>query len=126
MYIYCAGLGVNGDGLVGGDKVKTTSLVLSNNATGIATHQINEANLLVFPNLVSDHIHLSYSVEEKGSVLLQLFNMNGELVADLFNEQQYVGTHVMDRALPNSLTKGVYLVKLSVNGKYATQKILVY
>ena len=129
VYIYCAGLGVNNDGGTGGDKVKTTSLILTNSPSsgnGIATYHADEINFQVFPNPATDEVHLSYSLIESSLVSVKLFSLNGELVSDLLNEQQHVGTHSINAQLPAALVKGLYMIKLSVNGVNTSQKLLVY
>jgi hypothetical protein len=129
VYIYCAGLGVNDDGSTSGDKVKTSSLVLMNSvssANGVASNQVNKANLQVFPNPATDDLHITYLLTENSSISVRIFNLNGELVSDLVNEQQSVGAHSIHAQLPIGLAKGFYMIKLYVNGESTSQKLLTY
>jgi hypothetical protein len=126
-YIFADVLGVNNSGSTSGDKVSgVTSLTLTPaSAMGIATHQNNEANLTVFPNPATDNVRLTYTLKERGTVSVRLYGLNGDLVADLLNETQEVGLQNANVNLPAGLAKGLYMVKLSVNGEVTTQKLMV-
>jgi len=126
-YIYASVLGVNHNGSTSGDKVKTISYVLTaGSTTDVAKHQINEANLTVFPNPATDNIRITYTLRERGNVSIKLYNLNGEIIATLVNETQDIGIQNNDAHLPEGLSKGLYMVKLSVNGQLSTQKLMIY
>jgi type IX secretion system substrate protein len=126
-YVYFAGLGVNDDGTDTGDKVSTTSMTLTPaSSAGIATYQNNDINLTVFPNPTTDNVHITYTVKEAGTIAVKLYNLNGDFVADLLNETQDIGLQSSTAVLPTELAKGLYMIKLTINGKQTTQKLMVY
>jgi hypothetical protein len=126
-YIYFAGLGVNGDGSDGGDKVSTTSMTLTpTSSAGIASYSNNDINLTAFPNPATDNVRITYTLKETGIVSVKLYNLSGDFVADLLNEKQDIGLQNANASLPTELAKGLYLIKLTTNGKQTTQKLMVY
>jgi len=128
-YLYADVLGVNNNGSTNGDKVSSViSYTLTKAAgSGIDNHINNNANeLSLFPNPATDNVRITYTLRERGTVSIKLYNLNGELVADLLNETQEVGIQNNDAHLPNGLAKGLYMVKLTVNGQQSTQKLMVY
>jgi len=128
VYVYIAGLGTNNNGNDGsGDQVATTSYTLTPaSAAGIATHQSTETNLSIFPNPATDQVRISYTLRERGNVSVRLYNLNGELVADLLNQTQDIGIQNTDAHLPEGLAKGLYMVRMTINGQASTQKLMVY
>jgi hypothetical protein len=127
-YIYADVLGANGDGSTGGDKVSGVTaytLTLASGA-GIDKHADNVNELSLYPNPATDNVRITYTLRERGAVSVKLYNLNGELVADLLNSTQEVGVQANDVHLPTGLAKGLYMVKLTVNGQQNTQKLMVY
>lgn len=126
-YLYADVLGCNGDGNTSGDHVSSvTTITLTASTAGINNHSDNEHNLTVFPNPATDNLRLTYTLTERGMVSVKLFNLNGDLVANLLNETQEVGIQSNNVHLPSGLAKGMYMVKLLVNGQQSTQKLMVY
>ena len=127
-YIYTDVLGVNGNGGTSGDKVSgVTSMTLTLAATtSINKHTDNANELSLFPNPATDNLRITYTLRERGAVSIKLYNLNGELVADLLSETQEVGIQNNDVHLPTGLAKGFYMVKLTINGQQGTQKLMVY
>jgi hypothetical protein len=127
-YIYADVLGANGDGTDRGDKVSgVASMTLTLGSTaGIDAHATNENELSLFPNPATDNVRITYTLRERGAVSVRLYNLNGDLVADLVNETQDVGIQSNSAHLPTGLAKGLYMVKLMVNGQQSTQKLMVY
>lgn len=126
-YLYADILGANGNGATSGDKVSgVTSFTLTPaSSMGIASHDASSANLSVFPNPATDNVRLTYTLEERGQVVVRLFSINGESVAELASEMQDAGPQAIDARLPLNLAKGMYIVKLSINGKQVSQKLMV-
>jgi hypothetical protein len=126
-YLYASVLGVNDNGSTSGDKVKSLAYVLTPaTTTGLAVHQANEANLGVYPNPATDNIRITYTLRERGNVSIKLYNLNGEVVSELVNGMQDAGIQNNDARIPSGLAKGLYMVRLNVNGQLSTQKLMVY
>jgi hypothetical protein len=126
-YLYFAGLGVNLDGTDGGDKVGTTSMILTPvSSAGIETYLNNDINLTVFPNPATDNVYLTYTLKEVGSVSIKLYNLNGDFVCSLLHKTQNIGLQNINAYLPVGLSKGLYLIKFTINDRQTTQKLMVY
>jgi hypothetical protein len=127
-YIYADVLGCNGDNSTGGDNVSSVTSITLTAAptTNINTHANNVNELSLFPNPATDNLRITYTLRERGAVSVKLYNLNGELVGDLLNATQEVGVQGNDVHLPSGLAKGLYMVKLMVNGEQSTQKLMVY
>ena len=126
-YLYADVNGVNDDATVGGDQVSAvTAITLTPQSTaGVATHTEKIDGLSVFPNPATDNVRITYTLKECGMVSVKLYNLSGELVADLLNETQDVGMQNATANLPAGLAKGLYMVKLNVNGEQTTEKLMV-
>jgi len=122
-YLYCALLGANGDGGTNGDNVKASSLVLTQSATGVMENSMSDVQLSVFPNPSSDNLNLKFSLKENSSVTADLFDINGNKVAGLIAENGMAG-YISRTFDISSYSKGVYFIRLNVNGKISTGKIV--
>lgn len=125
VFIYLACLGVNMNSAPTGDNLKLENLVLTQNIAGIRTYQSEQNSLLILPNPATDKVHLSYTLTGQSNVSIKLTNLSGEVVADLMNENQGRGAQSFDAFLPLGLAKGMYMVKLSINGEQTLQKLMV-
>lgn len=125
--IYAAGLAVNNNGTYGsGDLGSTTSLVLTSSIdAGIKS--ISELNKVVsvFPNPSAESISLQYSLIIGGKAKAILHNLQGTEVAVLFNDQQSPGSHTKTILYPNNVMPGMYLLKLTLNGKQILEKMII-
>lgn len=125
-YLYAVGLGVNMSGNEQGDKVSAvTSYTLTQNTSGIASHESNAPGMQIMPNPATDNVRINYYLENRGEVSLKLYNLGGEFVAELFKAMQDKGPQSVESHLPVGIAKGAYLVRLSVNGKESMQKLMV-
>ncbi len=123
--LYAAGMGSNKNGSNSGDNVYTKNMALSPNTSGIASATDNKSPLLIMPNPATDNITLKYNLLSEQKVSIAIYNLNGELVAELLNELQPAGNHKSEFKLPEHLSNGVYLVKMKQNDGERVQKLLV-
>lgn len=124
VFIYAAGLGVNFTGSTSGDKVSLASLILVQSPAGIAPNKNEQINFRAFPNPASDRINLSYFLAERREVSVKLFSLSGELIADLIRETQDAGVQARELRLPEGIAKGMYFLKLRINGEEKAVKLL--
>ena len=76
-----------------------------------------------YPNPFNSNISIHYTLQKKQSVLLQIFNINGELIHTVIQETLSTGRHHSNwNAIHES--SGVYVVKLTASNQIETQKIL--
>ncbi|MGZ3862735.1 MAG: choice-of-anchor V domain-containing protein [Bacteroidia bacterium] len=126
-YLFADVLGVNNSGNESGDKVSGVASVTLTpvSSTGIDTHTENILSLNIFPNPATDNVRLTYTLTERSNVVVKLVSIDGEEVAALLNETQDRGPQAVDARLPLGIAKGMYMVKLSINGKQTMQKLMV-
>jgi hypothetical protein len=79
----------------------------------------------VAPNPVSTNATLSYRLNQSSDVRIEVYDMVGRQVATLANEKQNSGMHRIQIGDAINQVKGVYFVRLSIDGQSLTKKVLV-
>ena len=124
--IYAAGNAVNGTNTTAGDKSITTSLVLTADlSAGINNNVKDLVNLNIYPNPVAETINLQYVLLKSGNVKASIFDIQGKEVDVLIDENQMTGNFNNNFSVSKSVKSGVYFIKLSVDGKIMTQKMII-
>lgn len=123
--IYAAGNAVDGTGSTGGDKPGNTSLALTALGTDIRKEAIISSQLTLYPNPSTNEFNLQYNLLEKGKVNIDLYNLNGQLITSILNENQSIGIHSVKSNLPMDLATGIYIIKLSIEGIVTTEKMFI-
>lgn len=125
--IYAAGNAVDGTGGTGGDRPANMSLML----TPDLSSGINEviagsiSGLNIYPNPVKTDFKLSYNLLETATVRTALYNLQGQTIMEISNEQQSEGAHISEVVLPEGLAKGAYFISISVNEKQAAKRLII-
>lgn len=80
-----------------------------------------------YPNPFSDETRLSYSLEKKSQVTIELFDMAGKAIAILYQGNQNVGEHQLTIGGDKlKLANGAYMIKLSSeDGNYLERIVKV-
>ena len=80
--------------------------------------EIITSQLIICPNPIgvnNNNLYASFSMHKPGTVKIQLFNIKGQLVSTLLNENKNIGDYTISHAV-NELSSGIYFTKLSVDG----------
>lgn len=81
-----------------------------------------------YPNPFNPETTISYNLKEAGQVVLDVYNIRGQRVASLVNEQQTAGNHTIvwnGKDINNqSVASGVYLYKIR-SGKFSATKKMI-
>lgn len=97
-------------------------------ATGIAEtnfYPIKNKLYPVYPNPTSNSVKAGFSLNNDGRINLKLYNLNGEVISTLADNQMYMsGVHTVDIDL-SRLASGVYALQLETQGEKQMQKIVV-
>lgn len=93
-------------------------------STGIKQSNISIAGLEVYPNPATDHINVSFSLTAKDIVSIELLDMQGRLVKQVFNGLLPAGTQHLPFGI-SGLSKGLYLCRVSGKQGTAITKISV-
>lgn len=125
--VYATGNGVDGTGGTGGDSPGAATLTLTPDLSA----GINEATvsgisgLNIYPNPIRSEFKISYNLMENANIKAAIYNIQGQEIAVITNEDKVTGAHILDAQLPSDLAKGVYFVKFSVNGKQSIQRLII-
>lgn len=79
----------------------------------------------VYPNPAYDFVKAGFTLHDAGKISLKLYNINGQAVSTLANNQYYMpGLHTMDIDLSN-LPAGVYSLTLEKDKERQVQRVVV-
>ncbi|MFK8005081.1 MAG: T9SS type A sorting domain-containing protein [Saprospiraceae bacterium] len=96
------------------------------NSTDFAKKE-NQNLLKIFPNPVKKNLNIEFEVPQAGHFQIDLVDMNGKKVANLFNDSLVHGKHNLQKTFSTTeFSKGVYFVVLqSKNGIIGRTKVVV-
>jgi hypothetical protein len=90
-------------------------------ANVITPNGVNEFSMFNYPNPFKNTTNIVYTLPEAGKVRLVLTNMFGQTLKVLVNEMQSAGSYTVTvNPVDNSLSQGVYLYKIEVEGETDT------
>jgi len=132
VFFYLVVNRANGDGGVSGDNVFTATYRAD--ANGIAVvgpssiqniDALTDKSIMVFPNPISDRLNLSFNLANGSDVKADIYNLNGQLVKPLIEENLSFGSHDRSYNVAGELSTGIYLVKMTIDGADYFKKIVV-
>lgn len=94
---------------------------------GEETHSLTYnpvAGVKVTPNPLSSSATISYSLENEGQVMIQVFNLKGEAVATLMNGTQVSGQHTVNFEASN-LPNGFYYLSVQTSNERITEQMVI-
>ena len=78
-----------------------------------------------YPNPTDGKFNIAYTVLEKTSVSVLIYNLEGTLVKTIApNQEQYEGKYILPTDI-SDLANGTYIVQLSNGNKTKTEKIIL-
>ncbi|HEX8514580.1 MAG TPA: PKD domain-containing protein [Bacteroidia bacterium] len=100
------------------------SIVIDPTATSI-TESNSSSNINVYPNPYSDHTNISYVLNEKSEVNLEVYNALGQHVLTLVTQTQPKGSYAYNFSAKRSgMEAGVYFIRLAIDGKITMKRIV--
>ena len=106
-----------------GTSTKSASY-LDANPLNIRSPFAEELQLNVYPNPASDWFTLDYSLTDQSVVEIAMTNLLGQEVFLVSQQEENAGTH-QSQVDVSGLAQGTYFVKITVDQKVATYKVLV-
>ena len=94
-----------------------------NNTTGVEESITDMQSLDIYPNPASKAANITYSLTKKQKVKIGVYDVVGNLVADLKNEMQTEGDYAITLNRSN-LTNGLYFVRFELDGQQAVKKVI--
>jgi hypothetical protein len=77
-----------------------------------------------YPNPFNPSTNISYSIPENGKVILEVYNIQGQKVSTLVNEQKSAGSYSVTFDASN-LASGVYMYRLVSKNSVQVRKMLL-
>lgn len=126
-------------GLSVGSKIRNTAYIYFDFNSAIVTNttvntvasplgikeEANENNnLRVYPNPFAGSATIKYTLDQNSKVLLEVYNIVGEKVVDLENGIKSAGIYE-NMLNADNMNAGIYLLKLSIDGKVSAERIIV-
>jgi len=110
-------------GAVSSSKSKTylTTMIVKQN-TGSSVHENGLSSLKLYPNPVSDLMHLNFYLEKKSDVSVSIISTDGKAQTQLMSKTLNEGNHQLDFDLSDKLEPGIYFLLLNINGKKTVKK----
>ncbi len=112
-------------GPYGNDLFIDDVTIQNGQAIGIEEEMAGQTEFKVFPNPVSSVSQIYFNLLENASVQLDLIDLTGRTIQNVFNGNLNTGEQTFEIDNSQFSTKGVYFVRLTVNGATSVQKILV-
>ena len=112
-------IATNDQGCSSGDEITI-------DVRGVSTQDIKELEKLsIFPNPITSQSIVEYTLSGQSDIQIELMNVVGQRVATICNESQSSGDYQYN--IGNYLggkAKGVYFLKMIINGQVATKKLI--
>jgi hypothetical protein len=86
--------------------------------------KLNELNFTSYPNPFSDETKFKFRVPEYSRAVLNIFDMNGRLISNVFDEYLEEGNYLFNWDASN-LASGVYLARIMVGSQLSVQTISI-
>lgn len=109
----------------GGNNVYIDDINVVSSFTGIDEQEENNVYLHVYPNPAEDGSVVAFVLNEKQKVSVGVFDVVGREVVRLYNGDMLSGEHMLGLDAAGKLNAGIYFVKLQVDGRVFTQKVIV-
>ncbi len=108
-----------------GSDGTTLSTLTVNESTANGLYQIPKKvlNFSVFPNPSNDIVNIQFEMKGTEKVILDIADLTGKQIAVIINKK--VSGEITKQFNTSDLPNGIYLVRLQVNGKTATQRLSI-
>lgn len=106
-----------------GDSIFKSTLVVTENLASVNNYESTDFSLSTFPNPTSDILNVKFVVQERSSVEIDLFDSKGYNPGSLFSAAAMSG-EVNQSFDISTYPKGIYFLRLNVEGNYALHKVV--
>ena len=93
-------------------------------ATGVDASKKNKFKFSVNPNPIAKTGEIKYDTQAEGNVKIKLFNVKGQLIKIILDENQSKGTHTLSFD-KSTLSAGNYFFTISIADEIETQKVVI-
>lgn len=116
----------NGGAISQTDIHNAIEAAITANAAGVKeNHDVNNFQLSLFPNPVKDKkTTISYVLKSKETIAINIYNITGEMVKSVLNEEQAAGKHEQLIDLSN-MSNSTYFINLRIGDKTDVLKFVI-
>lgn len=108
----------------GGDGTTLSTLKTKEaGTTGITVISEKVSNLAIYPNPSNDLVKVGFDLKKSSEVTIDIVDLNGKRLISVLNGKQT--GNINKEINVSGLPEGIYLMRIQVDGKIATQKINV-
>ncbi len=86
---------------------------------------VDELEMSIYPNPISDNAYISFNLEESANVSYQIYDLSGRMMSNVVLGNYGQGEHRVQFSVDN-FANGTYLVKVQAGAVSKTTKVLVY
>ena len=106
--------------MVNGDAIESFMVVYNDNAVTPDNYRLGAA----YPNPFNPITNIEYSIIEAGVVNMVVYNLQGQIVAELVSDFKDIGNYEVQWNAA-SASSGVYFIHMNVNGFASNQKVML-
>lgn len=122
---YLAGCAANHDSASGGDLVYSLIRTITPSSASVSNSTFGVESVSVYPTIISKNFAVEFNAQSSGSLVSELYDLNGKKVQSFSNEQINAGGNKFYFELNNSISPGIYLLNILLNDEKTTQRIIV-
>jgi len=82
-------------------------------------------NLLIYPNVIVDHMNVKLDIQGSNSIEIQLFNLQGKLISNLLSKTEIYGIFSQSFDFSKQIAPGIYIVKITIGEINFYKKVVV-
>lgn len=112
----------NETGCISIDSVHVT---VSNDPVSVQALQVQENEMVLYPNPVQNVLHLAVNLESSALVSMQILDMSGKLIGQISEKNLEGGQHVLSTNM-GQLPPGIYVCNVLINGTPTQHKVVKY
>lgn len=113
----------NNNNLASGDSIFKSTLVLTEASSAVHDLYTDEFSLSAFPNPAHDNLQVKFNTPASSSAEIELWDMAGNRSHVLFSKTAVSG-EINEAFDLSSYSKGIYFLRLNVDGRSSVQKII--
>ena len=107
--------------MIKGDAIESFMVVYDENGNSVPdTYNLGAA----YPNPFNPTTNIEYSIIEGGVTNIVVYNLQGQVVAELVNDYRDIGSYEVQWNAMN-VSSGVYFIHMNVNGFTSNQKVML-
>ena len=85
---------------------------------------LNVQNITIYPNPIQTTFTIQYDLLAAANVNIDILDVNGRVVTSIINEKQTAGEYLLKVNQSDKLNKGIYFVRLRIDGKSTVTKLV--